>query len=49
MTTAIRNAIEADVPEILSLIRALAAYERAPDAVKATEADLRKHGFGPGA
>jgi GNAT superfamily N-acetyltransferase len=49
MTTAIRNAIEADVPEILSLIRALAAYERAPDAVKATEADLRKHGFGPNA
>ena len=49
MTTAIRNAIEADVPEILSLIRALAAYERAPEAVKATEADLRKHGFGPNA
>ena len=46
MTTAIRNAIETDVPEILSLIRALAAYERAPDAVKATEADLREHGFG---
>jgi len=49
MTTAIRNAIEADVPEILSLIRALAAYERVPDAVKATESDLRKHGFGPNA
>jgi len=49
MATAIRNATEADVPEILSLIRALAAYERAPDAVKATEADLREHGFGPNA
>ena len=47
MTTAIRIATEADVPEILNLIRALAAYERAPDAVKATEADLREHGFGP--
>ncbi|MGH9591278.1 MAG: GNAT family N-acetyltransferase [Terracidiphilus sp.] len=47
MSAAIRKAAEADVPEILSLIRALAAYERAPDAVKATEADLREHGFGP--
>jgi GNAT superfamily N-acetyltransferase len=47
MTTAIRNAAEADVPAILDFIRALAAYERAPDAVKATEADLREHGFGP--
>jgi GNAT superfamily N-acetyltransferase len=47
MTTAIRNATEADVPEILSFVRALAAYERAPDAVKATEDDLRAHGFGP--
>jgi GNAT superfamily N-acetyltransferase len=47
MTTAIRNASEADVAEILAFIRALAAYERAPDAVEATEADLRAHGFGP--
>lgn len=34
------------MPVILDFIRALAAYERAPDAVKATEADLRKYGFG---
>jgi GNAT superfamily N-acetyltransferase len=47
MTTAIRNATEADVAEILAFIRALAAYERAPDAVMASEADLREHGFGP--
>lgn len=47
MTAAIRNATEGDVPEILTFIRALAAYEREPDAVKATEADLREHGFGP--
>lgn len=47
MTATIRKATEGDVPEILALIRALAAYERAPDAVKATEADLREHGFGP--
>lgn len=46
MTTAIRNAVEADAPQILAFVRALAAYERAPEAVSATEADLRKHGFG---
>jgi GNAT superfamily N-acetyltransferase len=46
MTRAIRIATEADVSTILNFIRALAAYERAPDAVTATEADLREHGFG---
>jgi GNAT superfamily N-acetyltransferase len=47
MDTTIRNAEEADVPLILDFIRALAAYEREPDAVSATEADLLLHGFGP--
>jgi GNAT superfamily N-acetyltransferase len=42
----IRPATPADIPLILDLIRALAAYEREPDAVKATEADLLRHGFG---
>jgi GNAT superfamily N-acetyltransferase len=46
-TTTIRDAARADVPEILKLIRALAAYEREPDAVTATEAALLEHGFGP--
>lgn len=46
MTVAIRNACAADVPEILAFIRALAAYERAPEAVKATEGDLLRDGFG---
>ena len=32
---------------LLQLIRELAAYERAPEAVIATEDDLRRHGFGP--
>jgi GNAT superfamily N-acetyltransferase len=36
----IRPARPDDVPAILDMIRALAAYERAPDAVHATEADL---------
>jgi len=44
---AIRSAVAGDVPVILQLIRALAAFEREPDAVVATEADLLRDGFGP--
>jgi GNAT superfamily N-acetyltransferase len=47
MATIIREATPADIPQILNFIRALAAYEREPDAVTATEADLLSHGFGP--
>src|SRR5580692_4168454 len=47
MPTAIRPATPADIPQILAFIRALAAYEREPDAVTATEEDLLNHGFGP--
>ena len=32
---------------MLRLIRELAAFEKAPEAVVASEADLRRHGFGP--
>jgi GNAT superfamily N-acetyltransferase len=42
----LRPGTAADVPLVLSLIRELAAYERAPDAVEATEADLLRDGFG---
>jgi GNAT superfamily N-acetyltransferase len=42
----IRPATPADIPLILELIRALAAYEREPDAVKTTAADLLRDGFG---
>jgi GNAT superfamily N-acetyltransferase len=42
----IRNAVPEDVPLILEFIRALAVYEREPDAVTATEADLLRDGFG---
>jgi GNAT superfamily N-acetyltransferase len=42
----IRAATPADIPLILDLIRALATYEREPDAVKTTEADLLRDGFG---
>jgi len=43
----IRFATPDDVGLLLQLIRELAAYERAPDAVVATEDDLRRYGFGP--
>lgn len=42
----IRTTTEADVPVILGLIRDLAEYERAPDAVVTTEAGLREVLFG---
>lgn len=41
MTITIRPAVPGDELEILRLVKALAAYERMPDAVKATEASLR--------
>jgi GNAT superfamily N-acetyltransferase len=43
----LRFATAGDVGLLLQLIRELAAYERAPDAVVASEDDLRKYGFGP--
>jgi len=46
MSTTIRPAVAADVPLILEFIRGLATYEREPDAVTATEADLLRDGFG---
>jgi GNAT superfamily N-acetyltransferase len=46
-TVLIRFATADDVGLLLQLIRELAAYERAPDAVVATEDDLCRYGFGP--
>jgi len=43
----IRSATVNDIPVILDFIRRLAEYERAPDAVVATEEDLKRDGFGP--
>jgi GNAT superfamily N-acetyltransferase len=47
MTTTIRPATRSDVPRILEFIRALAAYERMPEAVTVTEESLEREGFGP--
>jgi GNAT superfamily N-acetyltransferase len=43
----IRFASGDDASLLLQLIRELAAYERAPHAVVATEEGLRRYGFGP--
>ena len=45
-TFEIRSATREDVPIILQLIRDLATYERAPNAVTATESELLKVLFG---
>ena len=45
-TIAVRFATAEDCPLLLRLIRQLAVFERAPDAVVATAEDLRRHGFG---
>jgi GNAT superfamily N-acetyltransferase len=47
VTDPIRKATPADLPDILQLIRDLAAYEREPDAVKATVESLHGTLFGP--
>lgn len=46
MSVRLRAAAPADVPTILRFVRELAEYEREPDAVKASEADLRRVLFG---
>jgi GNAT superfamily N-acetyltransferase len=43
----IRDATPTDTAALLKLIRDLAAYEKEPDAVEATEADLDRALFGP--
>jgi GNAT superfamily N-acetyltransferase len=42
----IRAAVPADAPEIMAMIHELAVFERAPEAVHATEADLLRDGWG---
>ena len=46
MNIATRKANKQDIPDILSLIQELATYERAPQEVTITPADLEEDGFG---
>ncbi|USI74156.1 GNAT family N-acetyltransferase [Sphingomonas morindae] len=46
MSVHVRRAAPEDVPALLGLVRALAAYERAPDAVEADAAALDRALFG---
>ena len=43
----LRFATAEDAGILLGLVRELAVFEKAPDAVSATEEDFRRHGFGP--
>jgi GNAT superfamily N-acetyltransferase len=45
----IRPAVEADVPELVAMIRELADYENLAEQVSITEADLARTLFGPDA
>lgn len=45
--TKVRPATAQDASVLLKLIRELAEFEKAPDAVRCTEADLLRDGFGP--
>lgn len=50
LTTAnclLRRGRETDLPQVLTLIRELAEYERAPEAVTNTLEAMRRDGFGP--
>lgn len=42
----VREAIKSDMPQVLELIKELAIFEKEPDAVDVTVADLEHEGFG---
>ena len=43
----IRRGVEADLPQVLGLIKELALYEKAPEAVTNNLAAMQRDGFGP--
>ncbi len=47
MQVTIRPAEVRDVPAMLALVKELAVFEKEPDAVTVTEAEMRDAGFGP--
>lgn len=46
MTVIVRKGIKQDLPAVLKLIRELASYEKAPEEVEVTEAQMEVWGFG---
>lgn len=42
----VREAIKNDMPQVLDLIKELAVFEKEPDAVEISVADLEREGFG---
>lgn len=46
MNFSIRQATKNDMPQVLQLIKALAEFEKEPDAVEVTVKDLEEDGFG---
>jgi len=42
----VREAVKEDMPQVLELIKELAIFEKEPDAVEVTVADLEREGFG---
>ncbi|MEZ5018027.1 MAG: GNAT family N-acetyltransferase [Flavipsychrobacter sp.] len=47
MSVLIRAAVEADCPEMMTLIKELALYEKAPDEVTVSMEHFKESGFGP--
>jgi GNAT superfamily N-acetyltransferase len=47
MNYTIRKAVKADAVDILRLVKELATYEKAPDAVEVTLEEMEADGFGP--
>ncbi|HEY0976919.1 MAG TPA: hypothetical protein VGE21_05570, partial [Flavobacteriales bacterium] len=47
MNVEIRRAEARDVPRMLELVKELALFEKAPEAVTVTEAGMHDAGFGP--
>ena len=49
MNYTIRKAVKGDAADILRLVKELADYEKAPDAVEVTLTEMEADGFGPNA
>lgn len=47
MEITIRTGTESDIAQALNLVKELAAYEKAPQEVEVTPAEMRAWGFGP--